>query len=151
MPMEFQITSSPPSTVIFSSAIALITLTIGAFFVWFAVSASNLSVSLNKSDLRIHIPIYGRSIPISNLDISSAQIVNLDESPDLRLKWRTNGIGMPGYAVGWFKLRNGEKALSAITSKQNVFYMRTTKGYSLLLSLKKPERFLVMLKEVSKN
>ena len=139
--MEFPITSSPSSTVWIAGGIALLTLAIGALFAWFAVSASALSTSIVGDDLRIKVPIYGRVIPLSKLDLSSLNVINLDESPEFRPNVRTNGIGLPGYAVGWFRLGTGERALAAITERSGVVYLRTTEGYSLLLSLVNPELF----------
>ncbi len=149
--MEFQITSSPHIAVIFSGVIAFITLGLGLLFLWFAYSTSNLSTTVEKDSLHLHVPIYGRTIPLSSLDLNSAQVANLNESPELKPRWRTNGIGIPGYAVGWFKLRNGDKALAAVTSKHKVLYMKTTEGYSLLLSLERPEQFLDRLSRGSSN
>ncbi len=149
--MEFQITSSPQIAVIFSGVIAFITLGLGLLFLWFAYSTSNLSTTVEDDSLHLHVPIYGRTIPLSSLDLDSAQVANLNESPELKPRWRTNGIGIPGYAVGWFKLRNGDKALAAVTSKQKVLYMKTTEGYSLLLSLEHPEKFLDRLSRGSTN
>lgn len=143
--MEFEITSSPSSTVIFSGIIAAIMLSIGFLFIWFTYSASHLSVRVEGVSLHIKVPIYSRSIPLSRIDASSAKIVNLDNSSELRPRIRTNGIGLPGYAVGWFKLYNGEKALAAITSRKDVMYIRTYEGYSLLLSLKDPQSFMKQL------
>ena len=140
--MDFPLSPSPASTVLFAGAIALVTLFIGAMFAWFAFTASSLTVSVDDGALQIRVPFYGRSIPVSRLDAESAQIVNLKESSDLRLRARTNGIGLPGYAVGWFRLGNGEKALAALTAKNQVLYIQTTLGYSLLLSLADPDRFL---------
>lgn len=147
--MEFEITSSPTSTVLFAGAIAAITLLIGGMFAWFAFSTSSLSTAIEYSTLKIKVPIYGRSIPIANLDIASVMVIKLDKSSDLRPTKRTNGIGMPGYAVGWFRLKNGEKALAAITSRSNVVYLRTNQGYSLLLSLVDPNRFIRQLVSAS--
>ncbi|MCU7843522.1 MAG: PH domain-containing protein [Candidatus Thiodiazotropha sp. (ex Monitilora ramsayi)] len=143
--MEFPITPSPLYTVIFAGFISLITLTIGALFIWFAFSASSLSASLSQSSLQVHLPIYGRSIPLSALDIDSAKIVDLNHSSELKPRTRSNGIGLPGFSVGWFRLHNGEKALSAITSRENVLYLKTSENYSLLLSLTEPEIFLSQL------
>ena len=140
--MDFPLSPSPASTVLFAGAIALVTLLIGAMFTWFAFTASSLTVSVDDGELRVRVPFYGRSIPVTSLDAASAQIVNLTESTDLRLRTRTNGIGLPGYAVGWFRLGNGEKALAAVTTRHQVLYIRTTLGYSLLLSLADPDRFL---------
>ena len=58
---------------------------------------------------------------------------------------RTNGIGLPGYSAGWFKLANGEKALLFVTDRGKVVYMPTTDGYSVLLSTVNPEEFLESL------
>lgn len=149
--MEFPIASSPSSTVVFAGVIATITIAIGILFLWFAYTASNLSASIEESALQIDVPIYGRSIPLANLDVASARSVDLEQSPELRLRIRTNGIGLPGYAVGWFKLRNGEKALAALTSRDNVLYIQTTEGYSLLLSVSEPGKFLEHLTRISSN
>jgi len=143
--MDFPIASSPSSTVVFAGVIALITMTMGGLFAWFAFTASNLSASIEGSALRIDVPIYGRSIPLSSLEVASARIVNLQQVPELRPRTRTNGIGLPGYAVGWFKLRNGEKALAALTAREKVLFIRTTEGYSVLMSLSEPDKFLEQL------
>jgi hypothetical protein len=55
------------------------------------------------------------------------------------------GTGLPGYAAGWFKLANGEKALVYVTTQSEVVYIPTTEGYSLLLSVTEPDRFLARL------
>jgi hypothetical protein len=149
--MEFPIVSSPSSTVVFAGVIATITIAIGILFLWFAYTASNLSASVEESTLQIDVPIYGRSIPLANLDVACARSVDLEQSPELRPRIRTNGIGLPGYAVGWFKLRNGEKALAALTSRDNVLYIQTTEGYSLLLSVSEPEKNLEHLTRISSN
>lgn len=146
--MEFEISSSPSSTVLFAGAVAAVTLLIGGLFGWFALSSSSLSAAIEGSSLQIKVPIYGRSIPIAALDVASATIVDLEQTPQLRPGIRTNGIGLPGYAVGWFRLKNGEKALAAITSNQRVLYLRTSEGYVLLLSLADPERFIRQLASV---
>ena len=149
--MEFQITSSPAYAAIFAGVIALLTLGLGFLFLWFAFTTTNLSTTVDDTSLQLHLPIYGRSIPLASLDIDSARIANLDETRELKPRWPTNGIGMPGYAVGWFKLRNGEKALAAVTASQKVVYMKTSEGYSLLLSLEQPQQFLDQLARVSAN
>ena len=61
--------------------------------------------------------------------------------PDYQPKWRTNGAGLPGYAAGWFKLRNKEKALVFLTDRSRVVYIPTNKDYSVLLSVREAEEF----------
>ena len=139
--MEFPITASPTSAIWVAGIIAVITLAMGGLFTWFAFTTSSLSTAIDNDALTIRVPFYGRSIPLSNLELEAAQIVDLNQS-EHKPTTRTNGIGLPGYAVGWFRLQNGEKALAAITSRDKVLYVPTTEGYALLLSLNDPNTFL---------
>ena len=96
--------------------------------------------------LVLRAPLYGRSIPLSAIDRSAARIVNFTNEPSLRPRVRTNGIGMPGCAIGWFKLRNKRKALLAVTNRQALVYLPTTLDYDVLLSLRQPQEFLDRLR-----
>ena len=87
----------------------------------------------------------GRTIRLSNLNLASAQVVRMDGNSDVRAVTRTNGIGLPGYAVGWFKLASGDKALLAVTSG-NALYIPTREGYALLLSVARPDVALGQLR-----
>jgi crotonobetainyl-CoA:carnitine CoA-transferase CaiB-like acyl-CoA transferase len=62
---------------------------------------------------------------------------------------RTNGVGLPGYRAGWFRLRNGEKALAFVTDVHRVTYLRTTDGYSVLLSVEQPQQFASALQALA--
>jgi len=72
----------------------------------------------------------------------------LREEGELRPKWRRMGTGLPGYQAGWFRLRNGEKALLYLTDRTRAVYIPTTAGYSLLLSPADPDGFLSQLRSV---
>ena len=60
---------------------------------------------------------------------------------------RTLGTGLPGYASGWFRLHNGEKALVYLSRRDQVVYVPTSEGYSLLLSVEHPQRFITILEQ----
>lgn len=75
--------------------------------------------------------------------------MDLTESPNYRPVWRTNGAGLPGYGSGWFQLENGDKALIFVTDKRRVVYLPTREGYSLLLSVPEPEKFLEALRQMA--
>src|SRR6185295_19363786 len=79
-------------------------------FVLVAWSATHGSFTVSDHTLQLRIPIYGRSIPIANLDLARARVLDADDAVAIRDSRRTNGIGMPGYAAGWFKLASGSKA-----------------------------------------
>lgn len=112
----------------------------------FTVSAGKGSVEVTAEALRVKAPFYGRSVPRTALRLDGAKVVDFASERELRPKWRTNGIGLPGYACGWFRLRNGEKALLLVTDRRKVLYLPTAEGYSLLVSAAEPERLLGVLK-----
>jgi hypothetical protein len=111
-------------------------------FGWLATSATRPSVAVDENALSLKAPFYGRSIDLSRIRFDEARVVNLDSSSIVRPTRRTNGIGLPGLGIGWFKLANGEKALVALSSRDRVVYVPTDEGYSLLFSLERPEAFL---------
>ena len=120
-------------------------LILGLFLGWLALSFGHLSVVLTDEDLRLNAPLYGTTIPNAEIAVNQARIVDLNNEPPLNPRFRTNGIGLPGYRVGWFRLRNGDRALAAITRPKQVLYVPTTRDYSLLLSVAEPEELLQAL------
>jgi len=146
--MEFELTPPSSGTLAVLGLIATLLVVTATLFVWITWSASHSSISIRDRSLKIDIPVYGRTIPIANLDLAGAQVLSLDESSDVRTVMRTNGIGLPGYAAGWFKLASGRKALLGVTSGP-VLYIPTSEGYSVLLSVKHPDVALQKLRSVA--
>ena len=67
--------------------------------------------------------------------ISRADMI-VEKSRSLTYYWkflsaclRTNGIGLPHYLAGWFRLCNGTKALMFVTDRRNVVLIPTTLGF----------------------
>ncbi len=116
------------------------------WLVFILISPNKGSVELENQSLRLRVPIYGRSIPITELNVPESRVVDLSVEKNLGLKWRTNGIGMPCYLVGWFRLNDGQKALAAVTDPHRVVYIPTRDGYALLVSVTNPEGLLGALK-----
>jgi len=114
-----------------------------AFVAW---SARHSRVEIVGRELRLVGDFWGRTVSIEALRLESAAVVDLATSPDFAPRWRTFGTGLPGYASGWFRLRNGEKALGYLTSRGSVLYLPTSLGYSLLLSAERPEELLAALR-----
>jgi hypothetical protein len=54
---------------------------------------------------------------------------------------------MPGYAAGWFRLRNGERALTYLTTRDRVAYVPVSDGYVLLLSVRNADALIADLKQ----
>ncbi len=98
--------------------------------------------------LRLEGDLYGRLVPKSQLRVDLARRIDLGREEQLRPKWRRIGTALPGYQAGWFRLRNGEKALLYLTDRTRAVYIPTTAGYSLLLSPADPDRFLSQLRSL---
>ena len=128
---------------------AILWLGVIALFVGIMVSAHNIQYAINPQGLTIKNAIfYGRTIRKDEIAIDGARIINLNEEPAYKPALRTNGIGLPGFQSGWFRLKNKEKALLFVTDYQKVLYLPTTKHYSLLISVTDPETMLEKMKEM---
>lgn len=140
--MEFQITPASPGATLFLVALTVLMAVMAIGFGWMTVSATRPSVVIDETTLTLKAPFYGRSIDLPRIRFDEARVVNVESSSTVTPTRRTNGLGLPGLGVGWFKLANGEKALVALTSRDRVVYVPTDDGYSLLFSIARPEAFL---------
>ena len=127
--------------------IGLIILVFGAFFAYYAWTYTHVRFEVSPSGLRIMGSAYGRQIPMEQLNVRQARVINFNEAPGFALSWRTNAVGLPFYSAGWFKLKNGQKALAFVTCRDKVVYIPTNSGYSVMLSVLHPEHFLAALKQ----
>ena len=89
---------------------------------------------VSPAGLRLRGDLSGRFIPKEQLRLDAARRVDLDQTTELRPRVRTWGTGLPGYQSGWFRLRNGERALVYLTDRRKAVYVPTGLGFSLLLS-----------------
>ncbi len=104
---------------------------------------------LSPSGLRLQGDVYGRRIAASELRGGAARVVDLGQERRLRPRNKTIGTAVPGYRAGWFRLANGEKALLYLTDMRRAVYVPTRAGYSLLLSVDRPQEFVGRLREVA--
>jgi hypothetical protein len=151
MPQVFEIAPSQGSTsstlVALLIPIGLISLVCGAFFAYYAWTYTRVRFEVSPSGLRIRGSVYGRQIPLEQLNVRQARVINVNEEPGFGLSWRTNGVGLPFYSAGWFKLKNGQKVLAFVTNRNEVVYIPTASGYSVMLSVVNPEHFIAVLKQ----
>ena len=96
--------------------------------------------------LRLSGDLYGRTIGFNQMRLDSARRVDLAHERQLAPSFKRMGTSLPGYQSGWFRLRNGEKALLYLTDRSKAVYIPTTAGYSVLLSPSDPDGFLNALR-----
>jgi hypothetical protein len=101
---------------------------------------------VSREGLHIEGDIWGRSIPMESLAVDQARALDLAAEPDLQPKWKRSGSAVPGYASGWFSLRNKQKALVYLTDRRRVLYVPTTEGYVVMLSVSDPDRMAAALR-----
>lgn len=141
----FELAPGGSGKVMWVVAVFLILTMAGTLALLFS-GARRPSFEVSPEGLRVRGNLYGRFIPASQLRIAEAQVVNLNATQDLRPKWRTNGVGLPGYSIGWFRLRNREKALLFLTDRTRAVHIPTTEGYVVLISPQNPDAFVKALR-----
>lgn len=113
---------------------------------WLHRSMVGAKVTLGGGVLELHCGFYRQRIPATQLQVENARVLNLDEHPEWRPGLKTNGIGLPGFAAGHFRLRNlKRKAFCLLTRRQQVLVLPETSGRVLLLSLAQPQQLLQAL------
>ena len=127
------------------AVVGVILIGVIALFISITHQAGHATFKVTDEGLRISPGLYGRFIPRQDIDSGGMKLINLKVDQEYRLKWRTNGVGLPGYNAGWFKLANKEKALAFVTDKSRVVYIPTRKDYVVLLSVQEAEEFSDLL------
>ncbi|MDH3199038.1 MAG: PH domain-containing protein [Candidatus Krumholzibacteria bacterium] len=146
MKQVFVIASGTSGPLWVALAVGVFTLAIAGLMFYLAFSSRNVRFEVTSEALAIHGDMFGRTIPLSALDIDQAQRLDLRREPQYRARWRTFGTGLPGYSAGWFKLRNGEKALLFVTDSRRIVRIPTNQGYWLMVSPEQPEGFIESLR-----
>lgn len=91
-------------------------------------------IVLDDEYLRISAGLYSKQVPRSAIDWQNSHVVDFSRRPEFRPGLRTNGVGLPGYQVGWFRLKNGTRAFLVLTGGTTV-YLALQRGEGLLLSI----------------
>lgn len=111
------------------------------------VGARNARFEVSSAGLRLRGDLYGRLIPNEQLKRDSVVRVDFSKTPALQPSSRTIGTALPGYRAGWFRLRNGEKALLYLTDSKRAVYVPTTAGFSVLVSPTDPDAFVAAMRD----
>lgn len=128
--------------------IMLLLLIVPVILVMSIRGSRNASFEVRADGLEIHGDLYGRFIPTSHLKIQEARRVDFQQDRPLRPGARTMGTALPGYQSGWFRLRNGEKALLYLTDRTRAVYVPTSEGFSVLVSPVDADGFLAALRKL---
>ena len=114
-----------------------------AYFLW---GAFHSTVTIEKGLIRLQVPIYSVTIPLDSIDAEGARLVDLAKNREFKPGIRTNGLGVPGYRLGHFRLANGLRARLALSTKSSIAYVPFDRRTALLLSVEEGEKFIAALK-----
>lgn len=96
-------------------------------------------VALNAQAIGIDTGLSHRVIALQHLAPHGLREVDLIQHPELRPLLHTWAITLPGFNGGWYRLRDGRKALCLITERTRVTQLEDETGLVYLLSLADPE------------
>ncbi|MGL4894963.1 MAG: PH domain-containing protein [Shewanella sp.] len=116
-------------------------------FSWVFYQSSHAQLVLTDTELTLDVPFYKVQLSRSDILPAEARIVDLRQEAHLTPSFKTNGIGMPGFQLGWFNLQGKGRAFLAITDQSQLVLVPTTKGYSLLLTVPQGIEFLAQLQK----
>jgi len=103
------------------------------------------TLTLTDKELIIKSSLYGRKIKLENIRSNEIRAVNLDESPEYAISYRSNGMSLPNFKMGWMRLKNREKALVFISDKSSVAVI-PTKDFLVLFSMDNIDEFINKMK-----
>lgn len=91
--------------------------------------------------------LYETSRSVLEFNLSAAQIGQHAELPHASLKWRQNGISVPGFTAGHFTLGSGRPAFVLMTDTDRTLVLPAKVGPTLIVTVADPEGMLRQLQE----
>ncbi|MBM7131009.1 PH domain-containing protein [Dyella mobilis] len=110
-------------------------LLLGIFLATLPITAAMLyqvrsvSISLKSRQLTIGGGAYKVTVPVNTIDLNAIT----SDLPRGIMVLRANGIGMPGFRLGWFRSANGRKVF-ALSTGSDLLYLPTSGPYDVVLS-----------------
>lgn len=109
-------------------------------------SLKRARVYVDQGELVVKPGMGSKRIALSALRKNGLSVVDLNERTDLKPVLKLWGTGLPGFAGGRFRLRNGESAVCLLLDRNRVSYLRSEDGkLSFLLSLADPDKVRTLL------
>lgn len=104
---------------------------------------------LGRDGIEVVTTFYRQSLSLSELDLARARVVDLRERRELRPLLKTNGLALPGFRSGWFRLRDRSRAFVAMARGPRGLFLPTRRGHALLLQPRQPQALLDALRAMA--
>lgn len=102
---------------------------------WIVRMTRRIAVTLDDEALTVVTGVATEVFPLSALRTNGLRVIDFAAHPELKPWLRTWGIGLPGLASGWFRLRNKGRGLCVLTGRERVTVLKSDDGIWVLLSL----------------
>lgn len=151
-PKIFRIAPGSALPLWFCGTIGGLTLALGFFLgTFFFFGARIVTIEVASPGVRVSGDVYGRFISTGELRKSEARALDVRAEPGYAPSGRTNGMGLPDYQSGWFRLANHSDALLFVTDWSRAVLVPTTANYVLIVSPADPQAFLAALAQPPAN
>jgi len=106
-------------------------------------------VALEGETLQVKAAMYTHQVNIREINLEQAKVLDLQEQPAARPKWRTNGYSLPGgFNAGYYRSQQKQKMFCLVTASK-VLRLPMKSGDEILLSLEQPNILLQQLHRVT--
>lgn len=103
-------------------------------------------VAFDGKHVRVKATYYSRLAALSDFDLGRARVVDTREHTEFKPALKTNGLALPGYWAGHFRLRDRRKAFCLVTDPSKVLALPHADGRVWLLSFEHPQAVLDILR-----
>jgi hypothetical protein len=136
----------PAATGPMPMVVSVMAVGLAALFVWFATRQQRSCAVVTSDRLTLDIPVYGRSITLDRLIPDSLAKMTMKDPKGYRLRWRTNGLSVPGYQLGWFRTEGKGRVLAAISGADFVA-CQTRDDFGILVSARDCDGLIAALRK----
>ena len=150
--IEQQVFAVVPATVrlwwvsVVFAAIVIVLLAVLVFVRHMVSSVSQATFAVGDGAVEILAWPYGRTIPLADLDLGAARVVDPATDPEARLSFQRSGVNLGALRAGWWKMQKGGKALVFLTAPGEAVYVPTRQGYVFMATVADPRGFLEALR-----
>jgi hypothetical protein len=106
------------------------------------------TIKITETELSVGVFPYRRKFPIADVRAADARALDVNDPPKLR--WRKNGIGLPGVHLGWFSTSTARPVFAATAGKRSRVFIPTRSSHDVLVSSRSPERLVIVLHSLAR-
>ena len=115
--------------------LAVVTLAGLSLFMLITIVMTRNEIVMTPDEIRVRAGFYTHQVLRSEVDWHNSSVLDLEQRPGLKPGLRLNGIGLPGYRAGWYRLANGKRAFVLLTGgRQAHLALRNGQGLQLTVA-----------------